>query len=236
MSFYGAIEPSGVHANQIELPDTREIQRQTFLTDRVSSPDSAVGSLTLLGFSTVALFAAILLPSLVSTHQYITMRHLWIASQGIFGLSMFGTFFFTSTIGTISLFSVVGFSWAASVWIPYALLGAEISSHPSQSQGAGSILITEDLLDREKGQRSHSESRDGINVSDQPGLIYGLHNVSICLPQMLVTLGLGFQSMLSADNSNGHGDQGLGLVWVLRFGGCCAFVAAYLAMGIEDSG
>ena len=144
---------------------------------------------------------------------------------------MLGTFFFTSTIGTVILFSAVGFSWAPSVWIPYALLGAEISSHPSQSQGPGSVSITEDCLDQEKARRSHGESSDGLIVSSQPGFIYGIHNASICLPQMLVTLEMGFQPILSAEHSNAYGGQSLSLLWVLRFNGCCALVATYLATG-----
>ena len=196
--------------------------------------DSAAGSLTLLGFSTVAFFAAISLPFLVSTRQYLTMRDLWAASQGIFGFAMLGTFFFTSITGTIILFSAVGFSWAASVWIPYALLGAEISSHSSQTQGPGSLSVKEDCLDQKEARRAHTESSYDLNLSSQPGLIYGMHNVSICLPQMLVTVGMGIQSVVSAEHSNGYSGQSLSLVWILRFGGCCALVATYLATGIEN--
>ena len=205
------------------------------MKDVIDEPDSRVGSLTLLGFSTVALFAAISLPSLVSARKYFTMRHLWLASQGILGFSMLATFVFTSTMGTVFLFSIVGFSWAASVWIPYALLGAEISPCPSQRQGPGPVSVTENCHDQEKGHHSHGEYGDDVDVSSQPGLIYGMHNFSICLPQMLVTLGMGVQSMLSADNSNGYNEHDLSVVWVLRLGGCCALVATYLATGIEDT-
>lgn len=179
--------------------------------------------------------AAISLPSLVSARHYITLRRLWIASHVIFGLSMLATFVFTSTIGTVFLFSVVGFSWAASIWIPYVLLGAEISCHPSQQENPASISPMERCRDQDKDHDSCSEYSIDFDVSGQPGLIYGMHNVSICLPQMLVTFGMGLQSVLSADNSNDFGGKGLSLIWILRLGGCSALVAAYFATGIDDS-
>lgn len=44
------------------------------------------------------------------------------------GLAMLGTLFVSFSIGTVVLFGVVGFSWAASAWIPYAFVGAEVWS------------------------------------------------------------------------------------------------------------
>ena len=192
----------------------------------------SIGSLTLLVFSTAALFAAILLPNLASTHRNFTVRRLWIMAQGIFGISMLTASMLTSTSGVILLFSIVGFSWAASVWIPFALLGDQISNNSSTERVATALMAMQDHDHEEKIQSGEVHEDD--DLSSRPGLIYGMHNFSICLPQILVTLGMSVYSMLSASNSENPVEQGLYLAWVLRVGGIFGLVAMYLATAIRD--
>ena len=123
------------------LPDVTELQRQTPGTSAVDRDESRVGALTLLVYSTMALFVALLLPALVSARRYFTMRHLWITVHGVFELSILGAFVIRSATGTVLLFGAVGFSWVASVWIPYAPLGADISS-PSPPRQVFDLVTT----------------------------------------------------------------------------------------------
>lgn len=201
----------------------------------VDRQESRIGALTLFVFSIIALFAALLLPALVSARKYFTMRHLWITSHGVFALSMLCTFVIKSTTGTVLLFGTVGFSWAAAVWIPYALLGAQTSCPSPLRQGPDLVTTTEDNVDEEKHSGGDvAYGNDNDDLSGQSGLIYGVHNFFICLPQLLVTLGMGVQSILSAANE-GSGDEQLGvLVWVLRLSGVFALMAMYIAPGIRE--
>ncbi|KAL8895918.1 MAG: hypothetical protein Q9207_007953, partial [Kuettlingeria erythrocarpa] len=179
--------------------------------------DSRIGSFVLLTFSAMSLFAAILLPTLVSTSSSFNLRRIWVATQALFASSMLATLIFTSTIGTILLFSLVGVSWAASNWIPFALLGTELSS--SSCRGPFSDEVFDDGAKHHNPTAIHS---DPENFSTHPGLVYGLHNLSICLPQILVTLGMGIVSMLW-DSDSGEGT--LKLAWFLRFGGIFSLVS-----------
>ena len=73
---------------------------------------------------------------------------------------------------------------------------------------------------------------DDDNVlSNQSGLIYGVHNFFICLPQFLITLGMGAQWMLSAVEKGSDDEQDLDLV--LRLDGAFALMAMCISTGIR---
>ncbi|KAI4170044.1 MAG: hypothetical protein LQ346_008903 [Caloplaca aetnensis] len=192
----------------------------------IDQTDSRIGSFVLLAFSAMSLFAAILLPTLVSASSSFTLRRIWVATQALFASSMLATLIFTSTIGTILLFSLVGVSWAASNWIPFALLGTELSSSSSRRQ-----LSDDGSDDEAKYHKPTDIHSDPENILTHPGLVYGLHNLFICLPQILVTLGMGIVSVLS---DSGGGEDTLKLAWILRLGGIFALVSMYLATKLDD--
>ncbi|KAL8750570.1 MAG: hypothetical protein Q9184_006379 [Pyrenodesmia sp. 2 TL-2023] len=202
-----------------------ESQTDMPLKGAITEADSRIGSFVLLTFSATSLFAAVLLPTLVSLRSSFTLRPIWIATQTIFASSMLATLIFTSTMGTVVLFSLVGFSWAASNWIPFALLGTELSSCSSRRQ------LSDGSDDEEKYHNPTAFHADSENLSNNPGLVYGLHNFSICLPQILVTLGMGVISIISDSDS---GEETLELAWILRLGGIFSFVAVYLATKLHD--
>lgn len=207
------------------MPDILESQSDKLLKGATNETDSRIGSFVLLTFSAMALFAAILLPTLVSIHSSLTLRRIWIVTQAAFASSMLATFMFTSTIGTLALFSLVGFSWAASNWIPFALLGTEVSTSSSRRQ------LSDGLDDEEKYHNPTTIRADSGNLSIHRGLVYGLHNFFICLPQILVTLGMGVISIMVDSDS---GEEKLELAWILRLGGIFAVVAMYLATKLDD--
>ena len=136
--YRGAINVYGRCTDHGNILDYTEFQRQIPPRTAINKPGSRIGALILLVFSKMALFAALILPALVSARKYFTMRHVWITSHDVFGLSMLGTFVIRSTTGRVLLFGTVGYSWSASVRIRYALLGAETSS-PSPP---GKVLIS----------------------------------------------------------------------------------------------
>jgi solute carrier family 45, member 1/2/4 len=173
----------------------------------------------------------VLLPKLVSLTKAVSICHLWIGSLGLFGIAMLGTFLVLSSFGSVVLFSVVGFSWAASAWIPYALLGAE-TSHLSEMWDDVPEGIA-DYNDNEIGNKSHFEGQN--DISNQLGLVYGIHNFFICLPQILMCLGIGIVSILSDPKSEEKDyEKSLDSVWILRLGGILALVAMYISTRVKD--
>jgi solute carrier family 45 protein 1/2/4 len=175
------------------------------------------GTLTLLVYTTIALFMSIALPRLTALwKKKVTMRHLWIASHGVFGFAMLSTFVVTSSVGTILVFGTVGFSWAVTAWIPYALLGTETAfqsakqthipihrydyrplSNENDKEDEQNLL--QEVEDEEDNENDDEDDDD--DISHRLGLIYGIHNLSICVPQILITLGMGLIWIVSQSQS-----------------------------------
>ncbi|KAL3707263.1 hypothetical protein TMatcc_005240 [Talaromyces marneffei ATCC 18224] len=183
-----------------------------------------LGSLAPLSYSLVALLVAIVLPSgaygkkesikmarseKLSWHESISNPYnLWIASQGVFAISMLGATFAKSPLEAVILFSVVGFSWAISSRVPYSILSNELCSrHP--------IEDGEQFLTRRQG------------------LIHGLHNVAICLPQIIIMLLMGVFFKITEENGNSGSrasdEQFLDVALFLRLGGLFSLAATYYA-------
>jgi len=151
-----------------------------------------------------------------------TMPRLWMLSHAVFGCCMLGTFVVTSASGTVILFTIVGFSWAASNWIPYALLGAEIARNSIRhARGSG-------YSDDDAGAAQHS-----AGSSADAGLIYGLHGLAICVPQILMALLMGAVS-LHTDRGPTATGRNLQIVWMFRAGGLFAFIAMFCTMWVKD--
>ncbi|KAJ9316415.1 hypothetical protein DTO271D3_3220 [Paecilomyces variotii] len=84
-----------------------------------------------------------------------------------FGLAMLGTFFVSSSIGTVVLFGFVGFSWAASAWIPYALVDAEVSPGYFTTHAYEAVTIDESQVgdgDEGNGPEDSDDSGNGTRV------------------------------------------------------------------------
>lgn len=116
---------------------------------------------------------------------------------------MLGTFFVTSATGTVLLFSIVGISWAVTSRMPFSLIGDELSQAPT-------YWNEEDL-------------------SNCQGLIYGLHNLAICLPQMIIMSVMGTVWLLTETK-----DDYVQVVWFLRCGGIFALVATYFTTRLDE--
>lgn len=210
-----------VGALLMDKPDKAEIGSEGSPESTADDIETRRGLLALLIYTSVALVASIVLPYLVTTRRLFGMRRLWIVSQAVFGISMLGTFITTSALGTIALFGIAGFSWAVSGWIPYALLGAETPAYPpvheyelvADSQG-------------EEGKRCVGEC-DGADLSNDMGLVYGVHNLSICLPQVLVTLGMSFERLVFRQTDTN-------LAWIFRLAGVFSLVAMFIARGVQE--
>ena len=194
--------------------------------------ESKKGLIALLVYSSVSLFSAVILPYLVTFRRLFTMRRLWMASQAIFAVSTLGTFIIQSSTGTIVLFGIVGFSWAVTAWVPYALLGAE-TTYSALPQAIQLEDLDDDQEDVYKYYDDDEEFNEGRLCNDA-GLVYGIHNLSICLPQILITTGMGLERIIAGEKAKHHTDPDSNLVIVFRLAGMFALIAMYIARGVRD--
>jgi len=180
------------------------------------------GSFALLIYSIISLIASFILPTIKSfydnnisndTHDPQTFyRKVWIFSE------IFLAFVFFSTIGVskvwhaVTIISLCGISWAVSMWVPFALIGEYLENY-----------------------NAHQESKnDDEEESDKlsSGIILGIHNMYVVLPQFVVTfLSSIFFALIKAlevqeDNFDSFG-------WVLRFGGIGAIISIFLVPKIN---
>lgn len=211
--------------------DHAELLKTGTLKNASYSEEFRRGLLALVIYSSVSLFSAVTLPHLVMFRRLFSMRRLWIASQAVFAISTLGTFITSSSSITIVLFGIAGFSWAATSWIPYALLGAETTYSPL-SQG-NRLAVLDDSEDDDFKYHDDEDCNES-DLSNDAGLVYGIHNFSICLPQILITLGMGFERLMAGQKAKNHADPDSGLVVAFRLAGVFALVAMYIARGIQE--
>lgn len=83
-------------------------------------------------------------------------------------------------------------------------------------------------IDRAAGKDDDAEEEQG--ASQQGGTILGIHNLSIVLPQLFVSLvsSLIFSHFTDSSSSDSQEGDAPGVVWVLRFGGFAMIGAAVL--------
>lgn len=108
----------------------------------------------------------------------------------------------------VILFSIVGFSWAISSRVPYSILSNEL--------------------------RSLRQTEDGEQfLARRQGLVHGLHNVAICLPQIIIMLLMGVYFKITEKNGNSGSrtddEQFLEVAMFLRIGGLISLFATYYA-------
>ncbi|KAF2434845.1 hypothetical protein EJ08DRAFT_581345 [Tothia fuscella] len=183
-----------------------------------------LGSLASLVFAVFALLTNILIPSFVHRGSCIressrasglfnlpiSMNHAWSISHFLFSFCMFSTFYIRTQTAATVLAAFVGISWALTLWVPFAIIGGEVAVRQEKNAKIfeGDIELVE---------------------QDQAGVIIGLHNCAISLPQILAALVCG--GILWVASKTGSQD---GVGWVLRFSGCGGLVAGYLAARIDS--
>lgn len=189
-----------------------------------------LGSLAPLAYSLVALFFAMVLPSgandrggpiqipflrsdRLSWYERMNkLQLLWVASHGVFAISMLAATFMRSPLWAVSFFSVVGFSWAISSRVPYSILSNELCS-------------------------LHTMEGYEHFLARRQGLVHGLHNVAICLPQIMIMLVMGVFFKATEKNedleSKTTDEQFLDVALFLRLGSLFSLAAMYYATQLQ---
>lgn len=126
-----------------------------------------------------------------------TLPEAWLASQVLFCVSML---FFTCPIydrasvpGAVGLISVLGLSWAMTLWAPYALLGILLRTQrvvvPHARPEALALAPQEEGADAPtRTSADAAADAEATPLHALAGTVMGLHNWSIVLPQLLTSL------------------------------------------------
>ncbi|OCL05932.1 hypothetical protein AOQ84DRAFT_224356 [Glonium stellatum] len=156
----------------------------------------------------------------------LTLRRAWLLSHLVFAACMWLTFVVRSTLLGTVLVACVGVPWALTNWAPFALISSEISKRDAIRRG----LLRPST--REAALVAAGEDEAGAEGADQAGVVLGIHNVAIAAPQVIATLVSSVVFRALQKPRGAPGDDSV--AWVLRFGGCCAIVAAFLTTRVGE--
>ncbi|EPE24423.1 MFS general substrate transporter [Glarea lozoyensis ATCC 20868] len=196
---------------------------------------SRTGSLGMLIFASVSLFSSVTIPLLARPVNHaqrhnnqcpspwhiqllkslfdtrIGIRDIWTISHIIFATCMLATLLVSSISGTCILVGIAGISWAVTIWAPFAIISIELSVINDADEGT-----------------------DDSQSSPQVGMVIGLHNVAIAVPQIVAALVCGLVFALFDGPGSAGGEESVG--WVLRIGGISALAAAYSTTRLDCGG
>lgn len=148
----------------------------------------------------------------------LTVKRVWCLAHGLYFLLTVFTFWIKTVSQATIFVGLLGFTWAVSQWAPFTLISQEISR------------IKEKKAIANNTHSSAGQSRQFMNYEHQAGVVLGVMNVFVSLPQVFASLcsSIIFKLTDSADN----GGNSIG--WVFRFGGLSALVAIYLTFFIKS--
>ncbi|CAG8072790.1 unnamed protein product [Penicillium nalgiovense] len=178
----------------------------------------------------------------------LTLPRVWLLSHLLFAACMFSTFFIYSHQAGSAFVGLIGISWAVALWAPFALISAEVAridpSRRNDHHTAQRSYNEHESEARDEGPGGHDsvggsdvenghpkDYREGGDVA-QAGIILGLHNMAVSLPQILSSLVCSAIFKASQKQRGEPWDDSVG--WVLRFGGCAALVAAWLTRRVSN--
>ncbi|KAJ7022792.1 major facilitator superfamily domain-containing protein [Mycena alexandri] len=179
---------------------------------------------------------------------------IWAFSHLLFGVCMLATFAVSSVSGATFIIAIAGVSWAVAQWAPFALLAEAIltskvantirDSHLNNEvdplldadgvRDAESVDLTDEF--ERLDMRSPSLLTDNIidpedGLGSKAGVILGIHNVCIVIPQFLVTILCAvvfalFDSDGASGGTNGsEANKPSSVIYVFRLGAVWSFVA-----------
>ncbi|EKG15878.1 Major facilitator superfamily domain general substrate transporter [Macrophomina phaseolina MS6] len=155
--------------------------------------------------------------------KWLTLRRAWLLSHIVFAALTWATFFVHTSTGATVIVALIGIPWAITNWAPFALISQEISKRDAIRRGLLRAPPTQDGALLAAGED---------DSADQAGVVLGIHNVAIAAPQVIATL---VSSALFKALQKPRGTPGDDSVaWVLRFGGCCALIAAFLTKRVYE--
>lgn len=170
-----------------------------------------------------------------------TLRKAWLGSLLLFAGSMFCTVLVRSVAAATVLIGLAGVTWAMTLWAPWAVISAEISRRDVLARAKKLQDMAAPPADNDpQASSSRGHSRDsGVETSqaeetDQAGVILGIHNMAIAVPQMVATLGSSLVFRLVQKPRGTPGDHSFAIVMAL--GGVFVLASCIFAFKIKDDG
>jgi solute carrier family 45 protein 1/2/4 len=195
--------------------------------DNNNNEDDATrtGSFALLIYAIISLVASFILPTSKSIYDklnssesnadpQIFYRKVWIFSEIFLALVFFSTIIVSKVWQAIIIISLCGISWAVSMWVPFALIGEYLEIYNNNQDSKNDD-------EEENNERKLSS-----------GIILGIHNMYVVLPQFVVTfLSSIFFALIKFMEIQEDSFDSFG--WVLRFGGVGAIISTFLVPKID---
>lgn len=159
----------------------------------------------------MALLSILILPALTGDSKTLTLPLLWKVSHLVFAIAMFSTFFVQTVFGGTEIVALVGTSWAITQWVPYAIVGQEMTAASSAKES------------QDEAANMHGPDRmSGV------GATLGLHNAFIAAPQIIAAIFCAclfkLFDVLEVDDNFG---------WVLRCAGISGEIAAWMSWDLD---
>lgn len=162
-----------------------------------------------------------------------TLRRAWMYSQILFFGSMLCTVIVRSVAAATVLIGLVGITWALTLWAPWAIMSAEISSRDEARRARyarrNNFLASGRGLSSLDGDDDPEEEEE---AADQAGVLLGIHNMSIAAPQIIATVASSIIFRFFQKPRGVPGDHSIAIV--LALGGFTVLVSAWFIHRIED--
>jgi solute carrier family 45 protein 1/2/4 len=168
-----------------------------------------------------------------------TLKRAWLGSLLLFAVCMFCTVLARSVAVATALVGLAGITWAMTLWAPWAIISAEVSRRDviARAKKLQNMAPREPNDDASPSSSGNSQDMDvelagEEEETDQAGVILGIHNMAIAVPQMIATLGSSVVFKLLQKPRGTPGDHSFGIVMAL--GGICVLGSCIFALKIKD--
>lgn len=168
-----------------------------------------------------------------------TLKRAWLGSLLLFAISMFCTVLVRSTGAATVLIGLAGITWAMTLWAPWAIISAEISrrdvvarAKKLQNMAPCGNNAPDAPSSSGNSQEMDAELAEEEEEVDQAGVILGIHNMAIAVPQIIATLGSSVVFKFLQKPRGTPGDHSFAIVMAL--GGVFVLGSCIFAMRIKD--
>ena len=162
-----------------------------------------------------------------------TLRRAWMASQILFTVSMFCTVLVRTVTAATVLIGLVGITWALTLWAPWAIISAEISSRDEARRARYAGRSDQFPPGRRlSSSLDDEEEQEEEQAADQAGVILGIHNMAIAAPQIIATVVSSIIFRLFQKPRGVPGDHSIAIVMAL--GGVTVLISAWFIHLIRD--
>ncbi|PHH53475.1 General alpha-glucoside permease [Ceratocystis fimbriata CBS 114723] len=171
-----------------------------------------------------------------------TLKRAWFISLVFFALTLLATLFVHSVKVATVLVGSIGFTWALTLWAPWAIISAEISRRDAlirerklKQQELASQWFpfrTPQGLGNFDNTHSPELGLDEAAEHDEAGVILGIHNMSIAAPQIIANITSSVIFSIWQKPRGTPGDRSM--TYVFALGSIFVLIAAAFVFRIND--